>query len=88
MLQLQLFAMKLIVIRVSGNHPELFTSWLPITSALCSDANTNDMVSINAMLLCKELVGLLKLEVLPYLGDIVQPMLQKLSQSIENITSR
>jgi len=87
MLQLQLFAMKLIVIRVSGNHPELFVSWLPITSALCAGANTNDMVSINAMLLCKELVGLLKLEVLPYLGDIVQPMLQKLSHSIENISS-
>lgn len=87
-LQLQLFTMKLIVIRVNGNHPDLFISWLPIASSLYTSEKADDMVSINAMLLCKELVALLKVQVLPHLNDIIPPMIVKLSQSLEAIRER
>ena len=87
-LQLQLFTMKLIVIRVNGNHPELFISWLPIASSLYTSEKADDMVSINAMLLCKELVALLKVQVLPHLNEIIPPMIVKLAQSLDSIRER
>ena len=90
-LQLQLFAIKLIVIRVrgsGGDHAEMFLPWLPIVSGLYTSEKADDMVSINAMLLCKELIALLKVQALPHLNEIVPPMVIKLTQALESIHER
>jgi len=88
MTQLQLFLIKLIVVRSGGNHPDLFVSLVPLACQLYTGGKCDDMVSINAMLLVGELVAALRVEVLSQITEIVPPIIENLSQAILEFPER
>jgi len=88
MTQLQLFVIKLIVVRSGGNHPDLFVSLVPLAYQLYTGGKCDDMVSINAMLLVGELVAALRVEVLSQITEIVPPIIENLSQAILEFPER
>lgn len=77
--QLILYAIKLIAIKLCKGYKDAFLQSVPVIAQLYSLEDSNEKLSINAMLCVAELCSLLKAEMLPYLPIIMKPLFTKLT---------
>ena len=77
--QLMLYAVKLIAIKLCKTQKDPFLKAVPVVAELYAIEDSNQMLSINAMLCVAELSSLLKTDLLPYLPIIMKPLFAKLS---------
>ena len=77
-IQLMLYVIKLLSIKLCANHKSVFVNILPVLSQLYASDSTNQLVAINAILCTAELCKHLQSDVLKYLPDLINPILEKI----------
>ena len=80
-LQLMLYTIKLLAIKLCINHKGVFVGALPTLAQLYSAPATNQLIAINAILCTAELCVHLQSDLLPHLPILINPILEKISST-------